>query len=124
VRTIEENDYVLTAQSGDAQLKKAPKIFKEDCRIAWNARGEQVYNFIRGLSPYPGAWTILNDKTYKIFSVRPGERHAEGSPGAYITDNKTFLSVKTKDSMLDVLELQSEGKKKMQIEEFLRGNKI
>jgi methionyl-tRNA formyltransferase len=124
VHAIEKNDYVLTAQPGDAELKKAPKIFKEDCRIVWNAGGTQVYNFIRGLSPYPGAWTILNDKTYKIFSVTPGERHAEGSPGTYRTDNKTYLSIKTKDSMLDVLELQSEGKKRMQIGEFLRGNKI
>ncbi|PRD56537.1 methionyl-tRNA formyltransferase [Sphingobacterium gobiense] len=103
-----------------AVLKTAPKIFKENCNIIWNKPTDQVYNQIRGLSPYPTAYTLLNGKVLKIFETEKGQPIG-GAPGAYTTDGKTFLSFATQDGSLSVISLQLEGKKRMQIDEFLRG---
>lgn len=104
--------------------KKAPKIFKADCQINWKQRAEDVVNFIRGLSPYPTAWTIINGNTYKIFdasiSYGPDSHH----PGENISDQSAFLKVKCINGWLQVNKLQKEGKKIMPIVEFLKGNKI
>lgn len=115
------------ATPGDASgtdhpvLKTAPKIFKEDCKIDWNKPAEKVYNLIRGLSPYPTAWTILNGKTLKVYKASK-EINAPGQlPGMIDTDQKTYLKYSCADGWIRLLELQIEGKKRMGIEEFLRG---
>lgn len=103
------------------ELKHAPKIFKDDCRINWEMPVEQVYNLIRGLSPYPTAFTTLQGKTLKIFkAVKETAAHAQ-TPGSVHTDQKTYLQFAAAGGYIRVEELQLEGKKKMGVVEFLRG---
>ena len=134
VRAIEAGEYPSVIQPTDIEIKHAPKIFKETCQINWNQTSEQIINFVRGLSPYPAAWIVIENKTYKIFRVSipsprpsdtplPGER-GRGEGTTYTTDDKTYLYVKTSDGWISLEELQPEGKKKMTIQDFLRGNKI
>lgn len=105
----------------DSQLKHAPKIFKEDTQINWNQQGKAINNFIRGLSPYPAAYTHLGDKTARIFSGTYHEAPTEIAPGTMDTDNSTYLRYATADGWYTVNELQQEGKKRMAIADFLRG---
>lgn len=102
-------------------FKHAPKIFTETCRIDWNKPAAAVHNLVRGLSPHPGAFTMLGDKTLKIVRSKKNSLVSSLPAGAYETDNKTFLRFACKDGSIDVLELQLEGKKRMLTEEFLRG---
>lgn len=125
VRAIEKGDYPSLPQPIEVEIKHAPKIFKETCEINWNQTSEQVYNFVRGLSPYPTAWTKINDKTYKVISVKHGGfmQHTKNI-GTIETDNKNFLYFRTVDGLISIEELQPEGKKRMNIKEFFRGNKL
>jgi methionyl-tRNA formyltransferase len=103
----------------------APKIFKETCEIDWRRSAVDIHNLVRGLSPYPAAWTIIEGKVLKIFKTQIVGKDIENFPtGQFFTDGKTKLVFQTGNGSLDVLELQLEGKKRMQIEEFLRGNKL
>lgn len=126
VRAIESGNYPNTPQLETENVNHAPKIFKETCNINWNQPSERVRNFVRGLSPYPSAWAILDKKTYKIFSVEISstQNQKDVISGELTTDNKTYLRIKTSDGWVSVLELQAEGKKRMKIEEFFRGNKL
>lgn len=126
VHAIESGDYKEIEQPRVDKLITAPKIFKETCRIDWNNSAWDIYNFVRGLSPYPGAWTKLNGKTIKIFWCRivEGENNNTVNPGDYKTDNKSFLNFKCGTGWIHVEELQVQGKRRMKIEEFLRGNPI
>jgi methionyl-tRNA formyltransferase len=124
VKAIEKGEYPQIQQETLKELKAAPKIFKEDCKINWDQPVEKVRDFIRGLSPYPAAWTVLNGKTLKVFHVAINEEESASAIGEFLSDNKSFLRVKAKDGMLDILQLQLEGKKRMNTEEFLRGNQI
>ncbi len=100
----------------------APKIFKQTCQINWEQPAQQVHNFVRGLSPYPAAWTVLEDKQFKVFSGRVVENASKMEPGSYTTDGKTFLHVQCGDgTSYTIEELQMEGKKRMKIQDFLRG---
>lgn len=108
------------------QLKKAPKIFKEDCRIHWDKDVEAVYNLIRGLSPFPAAFSELcrDDSESRICRIYSGRRIKEGhslSSGSIKSDNKSFMHVAVKDGFYSISELQIAGKKRMRIEDFLRG---
>jgi methionyl-tRNA formyltransferase len=124
VKAIEKGDYPSIPQNENVEIKHAPKIFKETCEINWNQTSEQVYNFVRGLSPYPTAWTKINDKVYKIFSVKHGGFMQHKNPGTIETDHKNFLYFRTIDGLVSIEELQPEGKKRMNIKDFFRGNKI
>jgi methionyl-tRNA formyltransferase len=126
VKAIETASYPSLPQSEPTEIKHAPKIFKETCEINWNQPSEQIRNFVRGLSPYPAAWATLNGKVFKIFrtQLKVDNRQSTAKPGEIETDSKTFLKVKTQDGWLSILEFQPEGKKKMSVEEFFRGNKI
>ncbi|MFK7953238.1 MAG: methionyl-tRNA formyltransferase [Ekhidna sp.] len=124
VKAIEKGDYPQIDQEASSDLKSAPKIFKNDCKIDWNQSSEVVRNFIRGLSPYPAAWTELNGKTLKIFKTEVTNEKSNQDLKLFQSDGKTFLNAKTNDGMLSITELQLEGKKRMTVEEFLRGNKI
>lgn len=107
-------------------LKKAPKIFKDDCKINWNRPCEHVVNHIHGLSPLPGAFTHLpqigNDPLLmKVYIARPEKETHRHPAGKLITDNKQFIRFATPDGFVNVLELQMPGKKRMSTDELLRG---
>ncbi|WP_159517646.1 methionyl-tRNA formyltransferase [Sunxiuqinia indica] len=107
------------------ELKPAPKIFKDDCRIEWNKPAEEIRNQIRGLSPYPAAWTGLEDESDKSYSMKIyfanfGEA-TDVKPGTIDSDDKTYLKIAAGDKWLFVTDLQLSGKKRMKTEDFLRG---
>lgn len=103
------------------ELKHAPKIFKENTKINWNNNVDRIQNFIRGLSPYPAAVTFLNNKQIKIYTSHVSLADTCFEPGAFDTDQKTYLRFAAKDGWVYIDELQQEGKKKMMTEDFLRG---
>ena len=102
-------------------LKHAPKIFTDTCKIDWNKNVNEIYNLIRGLSAYPGAFTYLDGKMLKIFRSEKELAPSTQTPGIYETDKKSFLRFACPGGYISVKEIQLEGKKKMGIEEFLRG---
>lgn len=104
-----------------ADIKHAPKIFKEDCQIKWENSIEQIYNLVRGLSPYPTAWSTLQGKSLKIFKATKEIATPAVAPGEFVTDGKSYLKIAASDGYLNLLEIQLEGKKRMDIESFLRG---
>ncbi len=124
VEAIEAGQYPQEEQEESAEIKSAPKIFRETCEINWNRPAVEVFNFIRGLSPYPAAWTILNGLSCKIFKTEVLQDEFAGTPGEFRTDGKTYLNFKVNDGWISVKILQLEGKKRMEIGEFLRGNKL
>jgi methionyl-tRNA formyltransferase len=125
VRAIEKSDYPSMPQPVGVEIKHAPKIFKETCEINWKQTSTQVYNFVRGLSPYPTAWTTINEKTYKVIRVKEVDQNkANKEAGSIETDNKNYLYFHTLDGLISIEELQPEGKKKMSIQDFFRGNKL
>lgn len=125
VQAIEKGDYPQMKQNLSENIKLAPKIFKEDCKINWDQPTHEIFNFIRGVSPYPAAWTTVQDQACKIYKVAHTDKIANFLyPGEYKTDNKSFLHFRTADGMLAVEELQLQGKKRMKVEDFLRGNKL
>lgn len=103
------------------QLNAAPKIHTADCEINWENPAQKIYDFIRGLAPYPAAFTFLNGKKLKIFNAEKQATSETTQPGEYKTDGKTFLFFQCTDGNINILELQLEGKKRMTTEEFLRG---
>ena len=102
-------------------LRHAPKIFTETCEINWNKSVEEIHNLIRGLSPYPAAFTYLNSKKIKIFTSQKEPGNEAKEPGKYVTDHKTFLKFAAADGFVSLKEIQPEGKKRMKIDDFLRG---
>lgn len=125
VQAIAQGNYELTPQEDLGELKEAPKLSRETCRIDWHQPAETIRNFVRGLSPYPAAWTRLGDKKCKLFTVADtGQQNDTLSPGEYVTDNKTCLHIQTQDTLLAIYDLQLEGKRRMTIDEFLRGNSL
>jgi methionyl-tRNA formyltransferase len=104
----------------------APKIFKETCRIDWNQPVKRVYDFIRGLSPYPAAWSeLVNPEgeavVVKIFESEKLPKVHTLAPGSIVTDGKNFLRVAVPDGFVNVLSLQLPGKKRLKTDELLRG---
>ncbi|WP_316849616.1 methionyl-tRNA formyltransferase [Pedobacter agri] len=124
VTAIEKGDYTEQPQPQNDVLKHAPKIFKDDCKINWNNSSQQIFNLIRGLSPYPTAFTLLNDKTLKIFKAELEDKEPAIVAGGFLTDGKTYLKFATKDGFIKLLDIQYEGKKRMAIEDFLRGMRL
>lgn len=127
VKAIESGRYTELPQTHLAEgieLKHAPKIFKDDCKIDWIQPAGKVYNLIRGLSPYPAAFTTLNDKVLKIFGAEYQNGGTGISPGGFLTDNKTYLKFAATDGFVNLTDVQLEGKKRMGVEEFLRGVRL
>jgi len=126
VKAIESGRYTEQPQdqSVNHELKHAPKIFKETCEINWNQPVETVYNLIRGLSPYPAAFTILNGKTLKVYKATAEQQSPTEQAGHYTTDNKTYLKFACTNGYISITDLQLEGKKRMNVEDFLRGSKL
>jgi methionyl-tRNA formyltransferase len=102
-------------------IRLAPKIFMADCEISWLDPISKINNQIRGLSPFPGAFTFLNEKTLKIFRARAENKAHTGSPGEMETDSRNWLRFSASDGYIYAEEIQLEGKKRMHIAEFLRG---
>ncbi|MGN6542207.1 MAG: methionyl-tRNA formyltransferase [Ginsengibacter sp.] len=119
--TLKEIPQPSTSNVGHAPLRAAPKIFTETGEINWNKNVEEIYNLIRGLSPYPSAFTFLNGKKLKIFSAEKENSSESNGAGQFLTDHKTFLKFAARDGFISLKEIQLEGKKKMKIEDFLRG---
>jgi len=124
VEAIAENKVQTKPQIYSENLPKAPKIFKEDCEIDWNKSAKEIYNFVRGLSPYPTAWSKINDLVFKIYEV-DFEIAKHNNPPAYLaTDNKSHLKLACADGWILLEEIQLEGRKKMKVKEFLNGYKL
>lgn len=120
VQTIESGRYELKKQD-ESSACPAPKIFKETCRIHFDQPANQVHNFIRGLSPYPGAWTLLDGVELKILKSR-AEIAAHPYPaGHLLTNGRSFLKFATTDGFIEVLELQLQGRKRLEVGDFVRG---
>jgi methionyl-tRNA formyltransferase len=113
------------AQTSDSPpLKHAPKIFTETCQIDWNKPVAEIYNLIRGLSPFPAAFTHMEGKLLKIYHSEKEKAVPSIAPGLYETDKKSYLKFAAPDGYIRVTELQLEGKKKMKTEDFLRGYRL
>lgn len=122
VAAIASKDIHPLPQDEALAIHKAPKIFKETGKIDWTASATSIHNLIRGLSPYPGAWTELQGKTCKIFTSTTMEGKLSGkAPGEWTSDFKTYLHFQCGQGILVVQELQVEGKKRMKVDELLRG---
>ncbi|MCF0073395.1 methionyl-tRNA formyltransferase [Dyadobacter sp. CY261] len=124
VEAIEAGNYPQEPQSEPDDIKAAPKIFRETCEIDWKRSTVEIHNFVRGLSPYPAAWTTLNGLSCKVFQTKPVNSDNEAQVGEYSTDNKSHLYFRTGDGWLAIEELQIEGKKRMEIGDFLRGYRL
>lgn len=124
VKAIETGSYRLTKQEDMPGMKMAPKLTREMCRINWNQKQAEIYDFVRGLSPYPAAWTEVGDTVYKIYKVTPAEIKILKGIGEFHTDNRTFIDFQCSDGLIRILEWQPEGKRKMTPAEFFRGNKL
>lgn len=121
-------DWVIAKEN--LTLKPAPKIFKEDCYIDWSKSGREVYNFVRGLSPYPAAHAKIKNPNGEILDLKifktslASKLGGDGSVYSLKTDQKTYLEVVLKDFNIKLLEIQQAGKKAMPIAEFLRGTRV
>jgi methionyl-tRNA formyltransferase len=127
VKAVESGRYNEHPQSQLAEgteLKHAPKIFKDDCQIDWTQPALSIYNKIRGLSPVPTAYTELNGKNLKVYASEYQLSETDIQPGDFLTDNKTYLKFAAKDGFVLLKDIQLEGKKRMGIEDFLRGVKL
>lgn len=125
VEAIAKNEVHPLPQDESKAKHHAPKIFKETCKIDWSQSAESIHNLVRGLSPYPAAWTEFLDKTCKIFKTKVSSKNLSGkSPGEWESDGKSYLKFQTGAGVLEILELQLEGKKRMKTEELLRGLKL
>lgn len=109
-------------------LKPAPKIYKEDCRLDFSKDGITIKNLVRGLSPYPTAFTTLKikdkDMSLKVFAVDFEPAKGITETGKLFTDNKTFIKISCADGYVQLLDIQLEGKKRMGVVDFLRGVKL
>lgn len=121
--TLEETPQSAISHQLSA-IQHAPKIFTETCKIDWSTLVDEVHNLIRGLSPFPGAFTYLNEKLLKIYRSEKEYKQPSIATGEFETDGKTFLKFACADGFVQVKELQLEGKKRMNVEDFLRGHKF
>lgn len=120
VQAIERGDYTPQPQD-ESRVSHAPKIFHDTCAIDFDQPTAVAHNFIRGLSPYPTAWTMLDGLKLKVFrTVKVIEAH-DHTPGSFHTDQKHFLRIATQDGYVEVLELQLQGRRRMGVRDFLNG---
>ena len=116
IQPIAQNDLI-----SEEQLKAAPKIHTRTCEIDWGMGAKKVFDLIRGLSPYPTAFTTLNGKSLKIFEADYILEQHQSQPGQFETDGKSFLRFSAQDGWVYIKELQMEGKKRMDVSSFLKG---
>lgn len=106
------------------KVSHAPKIFTDTCKIDWSKSADEIYNLIRGVSPYPGAFCFLNDKIFKIYKSRKEITEHSYKNGNIDTDGKTFLRFACSNGFIYAIDVQAEGKKNLTVEDFLRGYRI
>jgi methionyl-tRNA formyltransferase len=123
VQAIEKGEYTPQPQD-ESQVSKAPKIFHETCQIDFNQNTQKVHDFIRGLSPYPTAWTVLDGKKLKVFRAKRLLESHDLPIGKFVTDSKKYLRVTTKDGFIELLQIQLQGRKQMDVKSFLNGYTI
>jgi len=126
IKSIENKDYHLTAQD-ETKVSLAPKLKKEDGQINWNKSGQDICNLIRGVLPWPGAFTYYNGKLLKIYRARVSSQvreFASSNPGEILEASKGGIVVFTGKGNIIIEELQIEGKKRMDVKEFIAGHKI
>lgn len=125
VRAIEAGNYPRTPQPSIKDAKPAPKLSRETTEINWNQPALTIRSFVRGLSPFPTAWTLINNKFFKVYEVSiANESPFVAEPGQAYTDHKRVILVRAADGWLSIDSLQAEGKRRMTAEEFLRGNRL
>lgn len=110
------------------ELRPAPKIFKDTCRIDWNQPSKRIYDFIRGLSPYPAAWTELvasdgSRQALKVYQAEKCPASHNQAIGVILTDAKSYIDIAVEDGYIRLLDLQLAGKKRMGVKDFLNGNR-
>ena len=125
VEGIDQSQFIIN----EKELKPAPKIFKETCRIDWNKSAEEIHNLIRGMSPYPTAWTELHTEgkepqMVKIYASHVINSHSDKTAGSIMTDNKTYLHVACAVGSLSITDIQFAGKRAMKVDEVVRGYKF
>jgi len=118
---METSDSSLTTGDSQLTIKHAPKITTQTCQIDWQKSADEIHNLIRGLSPYPAAFTELGDKTLKVYKGEKEHAPPTSRPGRWETDRKTYLKFACRDGYIHVKDVQLEGKKRMTVEDFLRG---
>jgi methionyl-tRNA formyltransferase len=123
VLMIEKGEYILKPQE-DTEATHAPKIFTETCEINFNQTTQKVHDFIRGLSPYPTAWTTLDGLKLKVYRASKEVTHPQYLAGKFVSDNKNYVKISTEDGYINLLDLQLEGRKRMDVKSFLNGYKI
>ena len=129
VRTVEiilSEKVNAIPQQEDEELKLAPKIFKDTCRINWEKSGESIHNFVRGVSPYPAAWCeLLQDNSdavvLKVFETKFEKISHQMPLKSILTDGKSYLKVAVNDGFLHLKTIQIQGKKRMNVSDFLMG---
>jgi methionyl-tRNA formyltransferase len=121
--TLKETPQSATGNQ-QPEIKHAPKIFTETCKIDWSKSVDEVHNLIRGLSPFPGAFTYLNERLLKIYRSEKEYKQPSIAAGQFETDGKTFFKFACANGFIYVKELQLEGKKRMSVMDFLRGHKL
>lgn len=128
LRGIDDGTVAARPQRSEPSLKPAPKIFKSDCVVDWQQDGQRVVDFIRGLSPYPAATATLTDtkgRPLPIKIYKAAFEPADGSvSGQVMTDGKTYIKIGVPDGYVSLLSIQLSGKRRMSVEEFLRGCRI
>ena len=123
VQAIEAETVPRQAQD-DSQVSHAPKIFHETCQINFDQNTTQVHNFVRGLSPFPAAWTTLDELELKVLRTEKEIVAHEHSVGQLFSDGRSYLKYSTRDGYVKVLELQLQGRKRMAVKDFLNGYKV
>jgi methionyl-tRNA formyltransferase len=130
-----DNQNIKVLPQLDTAATHAPKIFQETCEIDFNKTTAEVHNFVRGLSPFPTAWTTLDGLKLKIFKTQK-EENLENIPpqyksdfegiltGKFVSDNKNYLKITTADGLIQLLDVQLEGRKRMTIKDFLNGYRL
>ena len=113
-----------TGLISELDLKHAPKLNTENCQVNWNQSVDPIHNFIRGLSPFPGALSKLDDKILKIYRSKKEYTKHQHIPGSVFSDGKSYLKFAAQDGFIHLFDLQLEGKKRMLIEDFLRGYRL
>jgi len=115
-----KNGNIEPSVQDDCLASPAPKIFKEDCIITWNKDATMIINFIRGLSPYPTSFTYLENKSVKIYKAKVTNIPSNNLPGKILIKDKQLFTA-TKDFLIEIIEMQFEGRKRMNASDFING---
>lgn len=128
VNQLEKGEIEPKVQTENVELKAAPKIFKQDCQIHWDDNGQDIHNQIRGLSPYPAAWTKIEydgkSGIMKLYESRFRIESHQNEIGSVVDFDQEKISVAVKDGLIDILKLQPENKKPMLVKDFRNGYQI